>query len=58
MIDDIAIRPNQNAITLAGQAANKAAARHVFDDYRARRATNTLHRPRLTWHGRRTHGAA
>src|SRR5688500_8588514 len=38
--------PNQTAIQLAGQAANHAAVRHVFDNYRARRAANTLIRQR------------
>lgn len=28
----------------ADQAANRAAARHVFDDYRQRKAANTLRR--------------
>jgi integrase len=43
---NITKRTNQSAIRLAGQAANKAATHHVFDDYRSRRATNTLYRQR------------
>jgi integrase len=31
-------------LTVAGQAANRSAARHVFDDYRSRKADNTLRR--------------
>lgn len=37
--------PNRNgALIEAGQAANRAAARHVFEDYRSRKAANTLKR--------------
>ena len=32
------------ALAAVGQAANRAAARHIFDDYRARRSENTLRR--------------
>lgn len=38
--------PNSHNLALAGQAANRAAARHVFDDYQARRSKNTLRRQR------------
>ncbi len=37
---------DNNGLLLAGQAANHAAARHIFDDYRARRAGHTLRRQR------------
>lgn len=35
-----------SALMLAGQAANRAAGRHVFVDYQSRRAANTLRRQR------------
>ncbi len=37
-------RETPSALAAAGQAANDAATRHVFDDYRARRAAHTLRR--------------
>lgn len=40
---DLISTPEQR-LTLAGQAANAVAARRVFDDYRSRRADNTLRR--------------
>jgi integrase len=36
--------PETSALMIAGQAANAAAARHVFSDYRARKAANTIRR--------------
>jgi hypothetical protein len=33
-----------SALALAGRAANEAAAAHVFEDYRSRKAANTLRR--------------
>lgn len=44
MTNELATRPNQTAIQLAGAAANSAAARNVFEDYKNRRAANTLRR--------------
>lgn len=41
---DLVTRPENETIILAGQAANHIAAHHVFDDYRARKSTNTLRR--------------
>lgn len=38
------ILPPESRLTLAGQAANAVAARRAFDDYRSRRADNTLRR--------------
>lgn len=51
-------RLNQTAIQLAGQAANHAAAKYVFEDYRARRAANTLIRQRADLELFRTYLAA
>lgn len=45
MTDQTALIPNpQNALTLAGEAANHAAAQHAFADYRRRKAAHTLRR--------------
>lgn len=48
MIDDsltmMPVSSDARTLALAGQAANHVAARHVFDDYRARKSANTLRR--------------
>src|SRR5512139_3737350 len=41
---DLIPLPENSPIVLAGQAANKAAARHTFTDYRSRKAANTVRR--------------
>jgi integrase len=41
--DDRAVATRE-VLAEAGQAANEAAARHVFDDYRSRKAANTIRR--------------
>jgi hypothetical protein len=49
MTQALAIKPDQplttaDSLAEAGRAANAAAARHTFDDYRSRKAANTLRR--------------
>lgn len=41
---DLIPLPQDSPMVIAGQAANKAAARAVFNDYRTRKATNTIRR--------------
>ncbi|HNT23302.1 MAG TPA: tyrosine-type recombinase/integrase [Anaerolineales bacterium] len=44
MTTDLITRPSSDTLVQAGQAANQAAARYVFQDYRARKAANTITR--------------
>ncbi|MBC7870645.1 MAG: site-specific integrase [Chitinophagaceae bacterium] len=47
MSNELAILPSQpTAIQLAGQAANRVASKNVFEDYKERKAANTLRRQR------------
>lgn len=46
MTTDLIAQPDRlpSDLTLAGRAADEAAARHIFADYRSRKAANTIRR--------------